>query len=194
MNCPSIDKAKEIIFNRFHDEGQRFHVVNVARLAQKIAQRCGLSEEKAGALGLLHDYGYTAEKLQPEFHGKVGFEEMSKLGYHDVAKICITHSFPNKDLSVGTYKQEWIDWTQEKLQYFEYDDYDRLIQFCDMLVGDKLVTSCEERIRDVSIRHKIPEEKQRILYKNALELKEYFDKKCGCDVYSLLEIKSDAKI
>ena len=64
-----------------------------ARCAEKIAARCpGLDPDKAYVLGLLHDIGrwYGDGHL---CHVYYGWKYMTELGYDDVARICLTHSF-----------------------------------------------------------------------------------------------------
>mgnify|MGYP002508207664 CR=1 FL=1 len=68
------------------------HSRNVAFCASKIAEACGMNKEKAYILGLLHDIG---RKFGIKHLGHVydGYKYMLSLGYTQVAKICLTHSF-----------------------------------------------------------------------------------------------------
>lgn len=69
----------------------------------------------------------------------------------------------------------------------EYDDYDRLIQLCDAVSLPTSFCILEVRLIDVAIRNGVNEysiEK----WKKFIELKEYFDKTCGMDIYKILEI------
>ena len=74
------------------------HSRTVAHCAEKIASSCGLDCEKAYVLGLLHDIG---RKFGVRHLGHVsdGYTYMMSLGYDEVAKICLTHSFNHKDIS-----------------------------------------------------------------------------------------------
>lgn len=125
----------------------------VAHCAEKIAQACGdLDPEKAYILGLLHDIG---RKFGVRHLGHVsdGYSYMMSLGYDEVARICLTHSFNNltTDDYIGNF-----DTTEEELALIEnalkevtMDDYDRLIQLCDSLAGSEGVLDIEERMNDV---------------------------------------------
>ena len=63
-----------------------------ATCAQRIAEKCGMDRDKAYVLGLLHDIG---RKFGVRHLGHVydGYQYMSELGYTDVARVCLTHSF-----------------------------------------------------------------------------------------------------
>lgn len=67
-----------------------------AHCAEKIAESCdGMDADKAYVLGLLHDIG---RKFGVRHLGHVsdGYTYMMSLGYDEVAKICLTHSFNNQ--------------------------------------------------------------------------------------------------
>ena len=71
------------------------HSLTAAHCAEKIAAACGgMDAEKAYVLGLLHDIG---RKFGVRHLGHVydGYVYMKSLGYDEVAKICLTHSFNN---------------------------------------------------------------------------------------------------
>ena len=66
-----------------------------------------------------------------------------------------------------------------------YDDYDRLIQLCDAISLQNGACIMEKRLIDVALRHGLPDftiDK----WKAFLELKNYFDKLCDCNIYTLL--------
>ena len=115
------------------------HCLTAAHCAEKIASACGdMDVEKAYILGLLHDIG---RKFGVRHLGHVydGYVYMKSLGYDEVAKICLTHSFNNHTIDEYIGK---FDVTDEELTIIKtelaktiYDEYDRLIQLCDCLAG-----------------------------------------------------------
>ncbi len=167
-----------------------FHTQGIARSAALIAARLpDMDTEKAYVLGLLHDYGKRKnEKAREDFHVRDGYESLMAMGYPEAARICLTHSFPktNFDYADYAYPLEWLDWTSEKLADLTYDDYDRLIQFCDMLFEGLNIVTIEERILNISRRYGLELSQLSALKNNALTLKAYFDKQCNTDVYALL--------
>lgn len=104
------------------------------------------------------------------------------------ARICLTHTFQYKDIE-GIYdvwdcSQEEKEFVADYLSSITYDDYDKLIQLCDALsladgycyAEQKMVSSVMKfGFKDTTL----------LKWKAILELKEYFDRKSGVDVYSL---------
>lgn len=165
------------------------HSRHVAQAAWLIAQRDSeLEAERAYILGLLHDIG----RMDPEAgmrHILVGYRYLDALGYADVARITLTHSFPVKDIS--TIYEGWdcpvedVQFVQDYLEEVTYDDYDRLVQLCDALslpVGHCLI---EKRLVEAGLRHRLHEGLV-LRWKAYLKLKDYFDERIGCNLYSIL--------
>ena len=111
-----------------------------------------MDAEKAYVLGLLHDIG---RKFGVRHLGHVsdGYTYMMRLGYDEVAKICLTHSFNNHtvDEYIGKLdvSGEEMEMIKTELARTVYDDYDRLIQLCDSLAGAEGVLDIEDRMNDV---------------------------------------------
>lgn len=159
-----------------------------AHCAEKIAEFCdGLDVQKAYVLGLLHDIG---RKFGVRHLGHVsdGYTYMMSLGYDEVAKICLTHSFPNQSTKeyIGKFdtSDEELEMICITLTQVVMDDYDRLIQLCDSLAGSEGVLDIEERMSDVKRRYGCyPQEK----WDFNIKLKKYFEKKTGKDIYDIVE-------
>lgn len=162
-----------------------------AHCAEKIAERCdGLDAEKAYVLGLLHDIGrrFGTRHLG---HVSDGYTYMRSLGYDEVAKICLTHSFNNQSVEeyIGKFdtSDEELELIHASLRKITMDDYDRLIQLCDSLAGSECVLDMEERMGDVKKRYGCyPQEK----WDSNIRLKEYFEKKVGKSIYDVVEKKT----
>lgn len=162
------------------------HCRVAAYAAEKIALSCGMNGEKAYVLGLLHDIGrkFFVRDLGHIYNG---YRYMQSLGYFAVAKICLTHSFPNRDLDIYIGR---IDIPESEAlevrrlpEEAEYDDYDRLIQLCDALAGSEGILDVEERMADVKRRYGNYPQAQ---WDKNLELLGYFTEKAGKNVYALL--------
>ena len=171
----------------------RFHTMGVASAAEKIAQQIPtMDKEKAFVLGLLHDYGKRInERIEGYFHGREGYEQMMKMGYPDVAKVCLTHTFSTRNFSDEdySYPQEWKDWAHQMLNKITYDDYDYLIILCDKLFDGLSIVSISKRVRDIVERYHLGKRQEESLIKESMKLKEYFDQKTGQDIYQLLNIE-----
>jgi hypothetical protein len=160
-----------------------------ARCAEKIASACrGMDPEKAYILGLLHDIG---RKFGVRHLGHVsdGYSYMMSLGYDEVARICLTHSFNNMRLdeyigNVDTSDEEY-ELIRTELSKITPDDYDRLIQLCDSLAADYGFVILEKRFVDVTRRHGIMEGYIKG-WEIAFSIKDYFEKEMGCSIYDVL--------
>ena len=158
-----------------------------AMCAERIAKACGLDAEKAYVLGLLHDIGRKFGIYHIP-HVYNGYHYMMELGYEDVARVCLTHSFSTPDFRTYIGK---FDLEEEKLLEMKallaglvYDDYDRLIQLCDALAMAEGVVDIETRMLDVKSRYGYyPQEK----WDNNMRLKAYFEAKVGKDIYEIVK-------
>lgn len=121
-------------------------------------------------------------------HVYYGYVYMKSLGYDEVAKICLTHSFNNHTIDEYIGK---FDVTDEELTIIKtelaktiYDEYDRLIQLCDCLAGAEGVLDIENRMNDVKKRYGFyPQDK----WNSNMNLKQYFEGKMNKDIYLICE-------
>lgn len=164
------------------------HSLSVADNAKRIAQKAGLNPETAEVMGLLHDIG-RGTGISGIRHIFDGYDLMMSLGEPEVARICLTHSFPSKDIHTYIGK---IDCTQAQLAFLQdflnshpYDDYDRLIQLCDAISLPNGACILEKRLIDVALRHGVTEHSID-KWKAFMQVKKHFDQLCGCSIYSLL--------
>lgn len=163
------------------------HSRTAAHCAEKIAAACGLDPDKAFVLGLLHDIGRRFGKRHLG-HVSDGYSYMMELGYDEVARICLSHSF--NDQSLESYIGH-RDTTPEETALIEtnlaamvYDEYDRLIQLCDSLADASGVVDIEERMNDVKRRYgSYPQDK----WDNNLALKAHFEQLAGRSIYEVVE-------
>ena len=155
-----------------------------AKCAEKIAELCeNLDSEKAYILGLLHDIGRKFG-VRHLVHVYDGYTYMMSLGYDEVGKICLTHSFNNSTVKeyIGKFdvSDEELELIETALAKVNMDDYDKLIQLCDALAGSGGVLNIEDRMRDVKQRYGYyPQEK----WNSNIRLKNYFEKKTGNNIY-----------
>ncbi|MDE6550507.1 MAG: HD domain-containing protein [Clostridia bacterium] len=189
IGLPSRKKAEELL-----DEAERCnkgpwvnHSRNVALCAEKIAISCGMERNKAYILGLLHDIG---RKFGARHLGHVydGYKYMLELGFTQVAKICLTHSFGIQDIKTYIGKFDILESEQLELEIalnsVKYDDYDRLIQICDALGAAEGIVDIEARMQDVKNRYgNYPQEK----WDKNFELKKYFENLANKDIYEIVD-------
>ena len=168
------------------------HYQNVAFVASTIAEYSHLDIEKSYILGLLHDYGEYIEKtVLHTFHGTAGYDEMLKLGFDEVARTCLSHSFFDSSFTpqdFPAYNQQEILRAASILKQQPFDDYDKLIHLADIMAPWDKIDTVENRIKMITDKYKLPPELSQKKLSEALELKDYFDKLCNKDIYTILDI------
>lgn len=165
------------------------HIFNVAKIAEAIAEQTkgALDPETAYILGLLHDIGRIKDETVTKVpHGIEGFSYLHKIGYPDLAPICITHNFIDKDFKQSdfpTYSPDFCEWTKKYLSQVEYTDYDRLIQVSDLFSRGKEIMSIRQRLdKNKSFYHI-----ENLSYENkAFALRDYFDQKYNIDIEQIV--------
>lgn len=164
------------------------HSKNVASASKIIAECVGLDGERAYILGLLHDIGRRTGIAQVR-HIIDGYDYCMLKGWKEVARICLTHSFPVKDVDADIGKKditsEQYAFIKKYIQDIEYDDYDKLIILCDALADANGFCILEKRFIDTTRRYGIfPFTLDR--WNKTYEYKEYFESKMGKSVYAVL--------
>ncbi|MCR5196929.1 MAG: HD domain-containing protein [Pseudobutyrivibrio sp.] len=163
------------------------HSRTVAHCAQCIAAQCGLNSDKAYVVGLLHDIGRRFGKRHLG-HVSDGYSYMMSLGYDDVARVCLTHSFNGKsiDAYVGNLDttDEETELIKNELAKINLDEYDKLIQLCDSIGGAEGVMDIIDRMNDVKSRYGYYDPEK---WNTNLALKDYFEEKMGQDIYAVVD-------
>lgn len=165
------------------------HSRSVAKNAMLIAEKTKIMDsEQAYVMGLMHDIGRRAG-VKGILHIFDGYDYMMSIEQVELAHICLTHSFPIKDVNtyIGTYDctSAQKEFLQDFLEHREYTDYDLLIQLCDAISLPDGACIMEKRLVDVALRHGLPDftiDK----WKAFMMLKKHFDELCGCNIYTLL--------
>ena len=165
------------------------HSLSVGHNARLIAQKVpGMDADKAYVMGILHDIGRRAG-IKGILHIFDGYDYMMSIGQPEIARICLTHSFPIKDVDTFIGKMDCTSEQKAFLKTFleenEFDDYDILIQLCDAISLPNGACIMEKRLIDVALRHGLPPfimDKWRAF----MNTKKHFDALCGCSIYTLL--------
>jgi len=190
MKIPGLAEASKMF-----DEAVRLspgswtkHSLAAAENARIIAGATDfLDPEASYILALLHDIG-KREGNKQFMHVIDGYEYLAENNYTDAARICVTHSFPVK--KIDSYSGEFDCTLQQKqfveeyLSSIDYNEYDKLIQLCDALSTPSGACLIEKRLVDVALRHGFQDctlDKWRAY----LDIKEYFDEICQCNIYFL---------
>ena len=191
MNIPTIEEAKQLL-----SEGETLspgpwvnHSIFTAEAARNIAiHHRDIDPEIAYILGYLHDIGRRSG-ITDMRHIIDGYNFLTNKGYDDCARICLTHSFPLKNLDSFSGKNdcndEEIDFINKYLDGINYSVYDELIQLCDALTTPKGVCLLEKRFVDMALRSGA-NELTILKWKATFEIKDKFEDVIGRSIYELL--------
>ena len=143
MNVPSIEEAKRLLSEAatLNPGPWVDHSIFTADAARNIANKHQkLNSEIAYILGYLHDIG-RRNGVSHMRHIIDGYNFLSQKGYEDCARICLTHSFPLKNLDSYSGNKdcnpEEFDFVKDYIAGVNYSVYDELIQLCDALTTPK---------------------------------------------------------
>lgn len=191
MKIPSLKQAEALL-----NEGQQLnpgpwvqHSYFVGKAAEAIAgQHPSLDPQCAFILGYLHDIGRRAGVTDMR-HILDGYTFLTEKGFESCARICLTHSFPIKDIRTVAGKwdcsKQELDFIAEFVSGTEFDDYDRLIQLCDAIALPSGFCLMEKRLMDVALRRgingfSVPR------WKAYLSIQQDFDEAIGRSIYEVL--------
>ncbi len=191
MKVPSLAEARQLLAEaeKLNPGPWVQHSIYVAESAANIAaHHPELDRDTAYILGYLHDIG-RREGITGNRHIIDGYHFFMERDYPDMARICLTHSFPV--LAVESAAGVW-DCTAEELAVvrdylaeIELDTYDYLIQLCDALALPSGFTIVEKRFVDVVLRHGF-NEYTLARWRAYLAIKEQFEAVIGQSIYQLL--------
>ena len=114
-----------------------------------------------------------------------GYYYLKELGYDDeYANICLTHSYLNNDIycTAGGIPTD-IPFRTEFIKNHEYTIYEKIINLCDLMCTDIIMT-VDKRLIDLIIRRGAHENTQYHI-KETYKLKQYIDKQLGFNLYDL---------
>lgn len=178
-----LEKGYEINPTRWVD-----HCRYTGEAARNIASASGLDGNKAYVLGLLHDIGRRFG-LSGIRHIVDGYNYAMEKGWDEVARISMTHSFaknvPAINPSMMDLTEEEYEFTKRYLSSIEFDDYDLLMHLCDNIALHSGYVLMEKRMVDISMRHGVHEGTVK-RWQELFDIKEYFEKKMGRSIYSVL--------
>jgi len=191
MHTPTLKETQDILFEsgKMNPGPWVEHSINVGKAAQAIAEHHSrLDPATAYILGCLHDIGrrFGFSHLK---HILDGYNFMIKVGYTDVAQVCLTHSFPVKNIDAyfgeKDCSQKEVDFIVGYLDKTEYSEYDTLLQLCDVVGAADGFCLLEKRMVDVVLRNGIAT-LTREKWQKTFAIKEEIEQNIRCSIYDLL--------
>lgn len=186
-----MEKTLDLI-NRIIDEDYRNpinhgwieHGKCVGQTGAIIAEALGLDATYVYILGAIHDIGKRNTR-DVQRHDILGYRFLKSLGIDDkYAAVCLTHSYLNNDVNCvagGMLPRD--DFRTEYIKNHHYSEEELIINLCDLMCKDHRMT-LEARMIDLLSRKGFHDNSAYHL-KEALKLKDYFDRKIPCGVYHL---------
>lgn len=173
------------------------HSFYVGEAAGLIAENIdNIDADKARSFGYLHDIGRSMGEMQIR-HIFCGYYLLNEKGYKDAARICLTHSFPIKEITTVTGVWDCGDDEYEFLQnYLEntnYDIYDKLIQLCDNIGAAEGIVILEKRLVDIVRRYGIDYENLLNRWERLFKLKKEFENLMGRSLEDVLKLNSTSR-
>jgi len=191
LKIPTLEEARLILVEAEKmNPGPWVEHSKVAAQAAKLiaSQYPGLDPSAAYILGYLHDIGRRAGVTGLR-HTIDGYSYLMGLGFDDAAFICLTHSFPIKDVYAGSGRwdcsKEELQFVKDFLESVEYTIYDKLLQMCDALALPTGYCLIEKRLVDVALRLGVnPYTLQK--WESFLQIQREFEAIIGTSIYQLL--------
>lgn len=158
MKIPTLQVAED-----FLDEAEKRnpgpwvqHSKYAAEAAKLIAaHHPRLDPQCSYILGYLHDIG-RREGVTDMRHIIDGYRFLQSKGFDAAARICLTHSFPIKNVGIASgvwdCSAEELRFVEGFLSRIEFNEYDRLLALCDALSLPTGFCLIEKRLFDVALR------------------------------------------
>lgn len=190
----TIEKANNYLIeaSKKNDDEWVGHSYSVGMAAYLLAQRVPqLDAELAGSYGLLHDIGRgLCHKDMKIMHIFAGYRYLLAEGYTQAARICLTHSFPVRDIKsvTGVWDCSETDYVflTKYLQDIEYNPYDKLIQLCDNLGMAEGIVPLEKRLVDIIRRYGLDAANVSDRWAALFAIKEDIEQQMGVSVEEVL--------
>lgn len=168
------------------------HSIYVGLAARRIAHELSLDEDYALTIGYMHDIGRS---IKHNGHPIEGYLYLLNMGYPDIARYSITHSFINNVIfstaGGGPKDLESFNFIKKYLDSIEINIYDNIVQLCDLFCLETGFTTFEKRILDISQRKGVFSNSLEH-FNNIMYLKDKIEKMMGKEIYSLFpEIKKE---
>ncbi len=172
------------------------HVYGTAKIAKMIASEIKtMDPDKLYLMGLLHDISKTEENRIQRFHGILGYEKLVNYD-KDIARGCLLHTFLRNNLpsyseckNIFFERKDDYDFIYNFIENTSVTDEDLLIQLADNLANRNGLVTIERRLKEY--KERLLREEKIIINDTIIndmiitlnEMKKYFEKKIGHDIY-----------
>ena len=132
----SIEKAYSFLEDapRKNKELWIKHSVNVAIVAERLAEQLKLDSKKAYVLGLVHDIGRRKKEHVGLRHIIEGYNFLEEQGYKEEARVCLTHTFYSRNLVKPNLTKANTNLTRNEIEFISdyinkngFNIYDKIL-------------------------------------------------------------------
>ena len=160
----SIEKAYSFLEDapRKNKELWIKHSVNVAIVAERLAEQLKLDSKKAYVLGLVHDIGRRKKEHVGLRHIIEGYNFLEEQGYKEESRVCLTHTFYSRNLVKPNLTKANTNLTRNEIEFISnyinkngFNIYDKILQIADNMGSATGINTVERRRTESMLRYGI---------------------------------------
>ncbi len=195
----SIEEAYQLLENAPRENKELWikHSVNVAIVAERLADELNLNGKRAYVFGLVHDIGRRKREHTGLRHIIEGYNYLISLGYEEEARGCLTHTFYAKNLVKPNLIKENTNLTRTEIKFIlEYINkngfniYDKILQIADNMGSASGINTIERRRTESMLRYGITDITERNL-RGIFNVQNEIENKLGYSIYTIFPEVAD---
>ena len=199
MDKLSIEEAYKLLEEAPRNNKELWikHSVNVAIVAERLADQLNLDGKKAYVLGLVHDIGRRAREHVGLRHIIEGYNYLKCLGYDEEARGCLTHTFYARNLVIPNLTKKNTNLTRNEIDFIAdyinkngFDIYDKILQIADNMGSASGINTIERRRTESMLRYGITDVSEKNL-RGIFNVQAEIEAKLGFSIYYLFPEVAD---
>ena len=199
MDKLSIEEAYKLLEEAPRNNKELWikHSVNVAIVAERLAEQLKLDGKKAYVLGLVHDIGRRAREHVGLRHIIEGYNYLKCLGYDEEARGCLTHTFYARNLVIPNLTKKNTNLTRNEIDFIAdyinkngFNIYDKILQIADNMGSASGINTIERRRTESMLRYGITDISEKNL-QGIFNVQAEIEEKLGSSIYYLFPEVTD---
>jgi len=195
----SIEKAYSFLEDapRKNKELWTKHSVNVAIVAERLAEQLKLDSKKAYVLGLVHDIGRRKKEHVGLRHIIEGYNFLEEQGYKEEARVCLTHTFYSRNLVKPNLTKANTNLTRNEIKFISdyinkngFNIYDKILQIADNMGSATGINTVERRRTESMLRYGITDVSEKNL-REIFKVQKEIEDKLGFSIYKIFPEVAD---
>ena len=173
------------------------HSINVAIVAERLAEQLKLDSKKAYVLGLIHDIGRRKKEHVGLRHIIEGYNFLEEQGYKEEARVCLTHTFYSRSLVKPNLTKENTNLTRNEIEFISdnknkngFNIYDKILQIADNMGSATGINTVERRRTESMLRYGITDVSEKNL-REIFKVQNEIEEKLGFSLYKIFPEVAD---